>query len=175
MPEFLVIAVSLFCAWLFGTAALHKFRATQWYAGLMARYLERSSVPRPAVILVALLEAGCAIAVLVPATRTPGLLLAALLLLGYAALLALQLQRGRADMNCGCAGPASDTSISPGLVYRNLACASLAALAAMLPAGATAWSMAVVATSGLIGLFLVLVYLACEQVIANTQHIAGAS
>lgn len=175
MPEFLVIAVAVFGVWLFATAAVHKLRAPGWYAGLLARYLDMSRFSRPLVLLIALSEAGCAVLLIVPATRTVGLLLAAALLLAYALLMSLQLWRGRLDMNCGCAGPASDTTISAGLVYRNLACATVAAMAALLPLQATTWSVPVILISGLVGIFMVLVYLACEQLIANAQRFAGAS
>ncbi|MEP1470885.1 MAG: MauE/DoxX family redox-associated membrane protein [Halieaceae bacterium] len=174
MPEFLVISIALFLAWLFATAGMHKLRSPAWYAGLISRYLDVQKLSRGLVVVVAISELACAILLLLNETRVLGLVLAAILLVAYAALMMLQLQRGRADMNCGCAGPASDTTISPGLVYRNLVCAGLAVLAATLPLQGAEWSLALLVTSALVSLFLALVYIACEQLIANSQRFSGA-
>lgn len=174
MPEFLVISIALFLAWLFATAGIHKVRSPTWYAGLISRYLEVQKFSRGLLMIVALSELACALLLLLSETRVLGLVLAALLLVAYAALMMVQLQRGRADMNCGCAGPASDTTISSGLVYRNLVCAGLAVVAASLPVQSVGWSLSVLVTSGLVSLFLALVYIACEQLIANSQRFSGA-
>jgi hypothetical protein len=174
MPEFIVISIALFLAWLFATAGLQKLRAPIWYAGLISRYLDLQKLSRTLVVVIAISELACAILLLVNETRVLGLVFAAGLLVVYAALMMVQLQRGRADMNCGCAGPASDTSISPGLVYRNLVCAGLAVVAAALPLQGGVWSLSLLVTSGLVSLFMALVYVACEQLIANSQRFSGA-
>ena len=179
MPEFIITAISLFFFWLFCVAGIQKLRAIPWYANLIGRYFDRGAVPKMVVVLVAAAELLCCALLILPATRGFGLLLACLLLLGYGLIMLLQIQRGRADMNCGCAGPASDTSISAGLVYRNLICATLAGAAAysVVAIGADAalmWNIAMVVTTALLTLFLVLIYVAFEQLVANSQRYAGA-
>jgi Methylamine utilisation protein MauE len=174
MPEFFVIAAILFLIWLFGVAGLQKLRSVSWYATLMARYLDRKAVPHVWVRLVACVELGCCALLLVPATSAAGLALACVLLLGYALLMFLQLRRGKADMNCGCAGPASDTSISSGLIYRNLACALVASLSLAPVSVMVSWNVPMVLITGLLSVFMMLIYSASEQVIANSQRIAGA-
>jgi len=174
MPEFFVIAAILFLVWLFGVAGLQKLRAVSWYAALMARYLDRREVPHAWVRLVAAVELGCCVLLLTPATSSAGLALACVLLLGYALLMFLQLRRGKADMNCGCAGPASDTSISSGLIYRNLVCALVASLPLVPVSVMVGWNVPMVLITGLLSVFMVLIYNASEQVIANSQRIAGA-
>lgn len=174
MPEFFVIAAILFLIWLFGVAGLQKLRSVSWYATLMARYLDRKAVPHAWVRLVACVELGCCALLLVPATSAAGLALACVLLLGYALLMFLQLRRGKADMNCGCAGPASDTSISSGLIYRNLACALVASLSLAPVSVMVSWNVPMVLITGLLSVFMMLIYSASEQVIANSQRIAGA-
>jgi hypothetical protein len=179
MPEFIITAIALFFLWLFSVAGIQKLRAIPWYANLIGRYFDRGAVPHMVVVLVAAAELLCCALLIYPATRGVGLLLACLLLLGYALIMLLQMQRGRADMNCGCAGPASDTSISAGLVYRNLICAMLAgaaaySVAAMGADAAPVWSIAMLLTTVLLNLFLVLIYVAFEQLIANSQRYAGA-
>jgi hypothetical protein len=179
MPEFIITAIALFFLWLFSVAGVQKLKAIPWYANLIGRYFDRGAVPHMVVVLVAATELLCCALLIHPATRGVGLLLACLLLLGYALVMLLQMQRGRADMNCGCAGPASDTSISAGLVYRNLICAMLAGAAAysVVAIGADAalmWNIAMILTTVLLTLFLVLIYVAFEQLIANSQRYAGA-
>ena len=174
MPEFFVIAAILFLIWLFGVAGLQKLRSVSWYATLMARYLDRKEVSHAWVRLVAAVELACCALLLVPATSAAGLALACVLLLGYALLMFLQLRRGEADMNCGCAGPASDTSISSGLIYRNLACALVASLSLAPVSVMVSWNVPMVLITGLLSVFMMLIYSASEQVIANSQRIAGA-
>mgnify|MGYP001818878656 FL=1 len=174
MPEFFVIAAILFLVWLFGVAGVQKLRSVSWYATLMARYLDRQEVPYAWVRFVAAVELACCVLLLVPATSAAGLALACVLLLGYALLMFLQLRRGKADMNCGCAGPASDTSISSGLIYRNLACALVASLSLAPVSVTVSWNVPMVLVTGLLSIFMVLIYSASEQVIANSQRIAGA-
>jgi hypothetical protein len=65
---------------------------------------------------------------LVPGFRGIGAIVAALLLLGYGAAMAINLARGRTSIDCGCGGPGQ--SISWALVGRNMLLAGLAVLAA---------------------------------------------
>ncbi|MFT6958201.1 MAG: putative membrane protein YphA (DoxX/SURF4 family) [Halieaceae bacterium] len=179
MPEFIISAIAFFFFWLFCVAGIQKLRAIAWFANLIGRYFDRGAVPHMMVVLVAAAELLCCALLILPASRGVGLLLACLLLLGYALVMILQMQRGRADMNCGCAGPASDTSISAGLVYRNLICAMLAGVAAYSVSAPGAgdvgiWSIGMVLTTVLLTFFLVLIYVSFEQLIANSQRYAGA-
>src|SRR5439155_1412646 len=71
----------------------------------------------------------------VPGARVAGLLAAASLLVVYGAAIAVNLARGRWDIDCGCAGPADRRPITGWLVARNavLAAAALAGLAPVHP------------------------------------------
>jgi hypothetical protein len=95
---------------------------------------------------------------------------AALLLLGYAGLMAWQILRGQVGMQCGCAGPDSQLAISWALVIRNTVCAGLALLA-MDSGAASGWLALALAL--LIAAFAVIVYETCEQLIGNAQWMAG--
>jgi uncharacterized membrane protein YphA (DoxX/SURF4 family) len=57
------------------------------------------------------------------------------LLLAYSSAIALNLQRGRTDLDCGCSGPAHRQPIGLGLLLRNALLAAMAALT-MLPTSA---------------------------------------
>jgi hypothetical protein len=61
-----------------------------------------------------------------------GALVAALLLLVYALAIAINLARGRRDLDCGCAGPGNRRPVRGMLVARNLLYAAMA-LVLLLP------------------------------------------
>lgn len=172
VPDLIADGVAWFLAWLFGTAALHKARNIEHYRRLMGKYLNGSPVGPVFVWLVASVELSVALTMLLPQTRWTGLAGTALLLIAYASLMGVQLARGRADMKCGCAGPASDTTISPALMLRNLACAALA-LVAMTPNISVDAGVAGVGLALFVATFAALTYLGSEQLIANAQHMAG--
>lgn len=172
MPDLITMGVAWFLAWLFGTAAVHKGRNLQHYRRLMSTYLNGAPVAAVAVWALAMVELCTALLLLFSQLRPMGLVLAILLLLAYASMMGLQLARGRADMKCGCAGPASDMTISPALIMRNLACAVLAGLA-MMPTITVAAGITGLALALFVATFTALVYLGCEQLIVNAQQMAG--
>ena len=173
IPEALGIGLAWFLVWLFGQAAWHKFGAADFYLQLMRRYLGPIPGGRLAVWTVAAVEGLTALALLLPQTRAAGLLAAAGLLLAYAGLMALQLWRGRADMQCGCAGPDSQLGISWALVLRNAVCAALALLPLGTAAGAVPTSWGGLGVAVFVAVFAVLIYLTCEQIVSNAQWMAG--
>ena len=120
-------------ALLFFVAAGHKLRDLGRFRATLAEYrlLPAGLVPLAAALVVGA-EAAAAGALLVPGTRATGLVSAATLLLVYGAAVAINLARGRRDIDCGCAGPAVRRPISGWLVARNAALAA-AALAAVAP------------------------------------------
>lgn len=172
MPDLISTGVALFLSWLFAQAALHKFRAPEGYRQLIAVYLETDTVSRATVWLIACVELALALMLLLPVSRHAGLAGSALMLLGYSGLMALQLLRGRKNIQCGCAGPASTTTITPALVARNIICVLLA-LWAMVPAMAAATSVLSMGLSIFIAVFSILIYLSSEQMISNAQQMAG--
>lgn len=172
VPDLVATGVAWFLAWLLGSAAFHKARNIEQYQRLMGKYLNDSAVGSVFVWLVAAVELCMTLAMLLPQTRWAGLAAAALLLIAYAGMMGVQLAKGRADMKCGCAGPASDTTISPTLVLRNLACAALA-LVAMSPTISVDSSAAGTGLALFVATFAALTYLGSEQLIANAQQMAG--
>lgn len=172
MPDLVGNGVAWFFAWLFATAALHKFRDPVYYRELLANWLPGLPGAQLAGWLAGALEVAIAILLLAPAARPAGLLTGAMLLLLYAVLMASQLARGRRDVKCGCAGPASAVTISPVLLLRNMLCAGLA-LVALLPPAVVGAGVTGVGLSLSVATFLALAYLASEQIIANAQLMAG--
>jgi len=108
-------------------AAWHKLAEPEVFAGALQAY---DLLPVSAVVGVAralpLVEVAIGIAMLVPVTRQGALVALAALLAVYAAAIAVNLIRGRRQIDCGCGGDAHP--LSWGLVVRNavLAAAALA-------------------------------------------------
>jgi hypothetical protein len=172
VSQVIAIGLSLFLVWLFVTAGVHKFQAREYYRELMSSYFESLAVSRSMVAAVGSAELLVAALLVLPQSRSAGLLLAALILSFYAAMMAVQIKRGRDDIACGCAGPASMLTVSPALVLRNLLCAVLAVIAGLLPELSSpvlsAYSLA-----GGIAAFMVVLYICSDQLIANAQMMAG--
>jgi hypothetical protein len=172
IPEAIGIGLAWFLVWLFGQAAWHKFGAADFYLQLMRRYLGPIPGGRLSVRAVATVEGLTALSLLLPQTREVGLLAAAALLLAYAGLMALQLLRGRADMQCGCAGPDSQLGISWALVMRNGICAALALLTLGAAASVVPASWGGLGLAVFVAVFAVLIYLTSEQIVSNAQWMA---
>jgi len=159
-----------FFAWLFARAACHKVLAPEYYRTVMSRYA--GAAGSALVLPLALAEAVLGLALLLPRWRLPALAFAAALLLLYAALMALQILRGQAGMQCGCSGPGSPLQVSWALVLRNVVCAGVALLA-MSAVGTAASSWWAGLASAAIAAGAVLAYLAGEAIIGNAQWMEG--
>jgi hypothetical protein len=118
---------------LFTAAASHKVREPRRFRATVAEYrLLPGPLVTPAALALVGGEIGVATALVLPAWRTVGLLGAAALLALYGGAIAVNLARGRRDLDCGCAGPAVRRPISGWLVARNALLAAIA-LAGLVP------------------------------------------
>lgn len=123
-----VISFSLAMLW--SAAAWHKLQDRAGFtSALLAYELLSPPICRRAGLLLPLLETLIAVCLVVPGSRAPAALLSAILLVTYGAAMAVNLVRGKANIDCGCAGSEGQV-ISWWLVLRNviLCCASLALL-----------------------------------------------
>ena len=106
-------------------AAWHKLAEPEVFAGALQAY---DLLPTAAVLGVAwalpFVEVAIGIGVLVPLTRQPALFALAALLAVYAGAIAINLLRGRRQIDCGCGGEAHP--LSWGLVVRNAVLAGAA-------------------------------------------------
>ena len=125
----IVLILRFGVAWLFVAAVLHKLKDFADFRAVMATYkvLPDRGVAAGAWFIVAV-EAATAIGAL--AQYRPAYLVAAAVLLCYAAVMTINLLRGRRFIDCGCGGAAQPLSV--GLVIRNVVLA-LGALGALLP------------------------------------------
>jgi len=166
-------SVRLAVAAIFLEAAQHALSERQEFAGILSAY---RILPERLVGALALLlpvsQIAAALALMVPRATLLGAGLAVLLLLLFTTGIAVNLHRGRTDMDCGCGGDSQ--RISPALVIRNLvlmACVAgtLAAPAHVVFAGAFTVGMAGFAV------FLTGLYFATNQLLGNAQSFAAAS
>jgi hypothetical protein len=162
-------------ALLFLATALHKLRDLDAFRAAVIGY---ALVPERLVdaIAVALAsgEAATGAALLAPASfglRAGALAAAASLLVLYGVAIAVNLARGRRDIDCGCAGPAARQPLSEWLVARN---ALLAAMALVCLGGATSrplvWIDALTVSGGVA--LLAALWLAAHRLLANAPAIA---
>ncbi len=125
-------AVALLCAILIG-AALHK--ALDWMAFRETlrsyRIVPDAAVGFMALIVIAIEFSVVALLVL-PGTRSLGAGATSLLLLMYSAAIAINLARGRTEIDCGCSWGGSGHGISAWLLLRNAALLPFAWLAGTL-------------------------------------------
>jgi len=94
--------------------------------------------------------------------------IAAALLSGYLLNMTFQLYQGRRDLDCGCAGPASQLKISGHLLIRNLVMVGIT-LFCLTPVGGTAaatWLL-----GSLLAIIGILVNQSSEQLIGNAQKL----
>jgi len=169
-PWVLRAALSL----LFGTAAAHKLRDVGSFRRALEGYQLLPplwAVPAGAALIA--VELGVALAFWLPPLSASAAMAAAALLLVYAGAMAVNLRRGRRDVDCGCFGPARRRPISSTLVARNVALAA-AALTVALPVQPRAliWIDAVTITAGV--LLLALLYAAIDGLLVVSADAVGS-
>jgi methylamine utilization protein MauE len=109
---------------LFASAAFHKLRHPLRFAAAFRAYELLPAGATPLAWLLPLLELTIAAGFLVRGSRDGACAAGAALLVCYAAGIALNLQRGRSDLQCGCGGP-GERVIASWMVWRNLLLALL--------------------------------------------------
>ncbi|WP_114325035.1 MauE/DoxX family redox-associated membrane protein [Candidatus Colwellia aromaticivorans] len=173
-------ASALFLMWVFAQAGLHKVQSANgaYYANLIAQYLnleaylDHSAQAKSQFKLLAkgigIVEVTVALALVIPSTRAVAAMLAIVILVSYLLLMAFQIVQGNKELDCGCMGPAGQTSISGSLLLRNSIFSVLAWLC--LAPGNSFFTSAMVMTI-VISLVMILLNLTFEQLIVNAQRL----
>lgn len=118
---------------IFASAASHKLKHPSWFRKQVREYeLISESMVGLAARALPIIELATAAGLLWGASRPYAGAVALLLVSVYALAIAINLIRGRKDIDCGCSGPAMRQPLQPGLVVRNLGLAVLAC-ATLLP------------------------------------------
>ena len=115
------------------SAAVHKLRDPAAFAAVVADY---RLVPRASALVLSrlIILAELMVGATLPIARGAAVGAFALFAM-YSAAIAINLRRGRRDLDCGCAGPARRVPIGPSLLVRN-AVLIAGSLAALLPSAA---------------------------------------
>ncbi len=123
-------------ATLFTAAAWHKLSdRTRFAASLRAYELLPRALLSPIARFLPALECCIAIGLLCAPSQAPAALASMALLTGYTGAIAVNLARGRREIDCGCFASALRVPLSSWLIARNLALIGASALAVM-PIGA---------------------------------------
>ena len=151
-------ALSLFLALVLALSSAYKLLKRERLATAAARL---TGLPLSGGALASLsaaaLEATSSLAIVLPETRAIGALIAAVLWLGYAALLAGHLGQ---SLDCGCSLASREKPVSLALVAKATGLAALALLVACVPAG----PYSIVAPFAALGIFVL--YLALDELLA---------
>lgn len=165
-----VLVLRVLLSFVLARAVLHKWRARAHFVEQVRAYrLLPDALVAPVGMVLLIAETSAAIALLDPAWQAPALVAAALFAT-YAAAMAINLVRGRTEIDCGCGGPlAARTTIDWLLVSRNalLVVAALIVFAIVIPALPSIQRLIVLPASAV----TVLLYEAVEQAIANRQRV----
>ena len=156
---------------LFAAALGHKLRDRAAFRAALTGYrlLPDPLIGTAAVGLMAC-EAAIALALAIPTTGALPAFGAAVLLALYAGAIAINLARGRRNIDCGCFGPAAGRELGGALVARN-AVLAVVALGAALPAAARTWIWLDAVTGPAALVAGIALYAAADTALANAPRL----
>jgi hypothetical protein len=158
-------------AWILLSAAAHKLRDLHAFRVALGDYQllpwAATALAAPAL---ATAELALGATLLSPWARPWGFAGAAALLVLYTAAIAVNLARGRSDIDCGCFGPALRLELGAGLVARNALLVAGAA-AGLLPVASRTLTAVDLASIGGGVAFLALAYAAAGRLLANAPEL----
>ena len=167
----IVLAARYALALLFLTAAVGKLRHPSYFRGNLREYALLPGLLVPLVAgLIPVAELLIALAAVVTTTASSAMIAAGGLLGLYALAMAINLMRGRHDIDCGCTGPAMRQTLNSWLVIRNVVLIAVALIGAATP---------IARTFGAIDFFVcgfsiaggAILYAAVNQLTANATHL----
>lgn len=124
----IVIGIAL----LFAVAGIHKLRDLPRFTEALAAYrVLPDALARRLAWLIPCLELALTLGLLWEPSRRMAAISAIAVLIAYASGLAVNLARGRRELDCGCGIARRRRSIAPWMVWRNLLLAAALAVAAM--------------------------------------------
>lgn len=159
---------------LFASAARHKIGDAARFRAVVAGYdLVPAALVRAAAVVVTLAE--IAVATMIAGGVALGAAggAGACLLLLYAAAIAVNVRRGRVDIDCGCMGPAAAVPLGSALAVRNslLAAACLLLLVPIVPRAFTTLDVFCIVASTTA---LTAAWMASQRVLALAPRVAAA-
>jgi hypothetical protein len=152
---------------IFGASGAMKLRDLDMFEGSLANYrLAPTWMEKPLAYLLPIIECGAAAGLLIASTRAAAASVLLGLLIIFTAAIAINLARGRANIDCGCFGPALRQELSGWLLSRNLLLMLLALIVTIPPTGRPIESLDVV-TIVLGAMSLVILYASANFAIGN--------
>jgi hypothetical protein len=119
-------------ALLFATAGSHKLRGLSHFAEIVAAYrVLPPALARRIAWLVPCLELTIALALIWEPSRRPAVVAASGILIAYATAMAVNLVRGRRDLDCGCGTARARRPVAAWMIWRNSSLAAALGLAAL--------------------------------------------
>jgi len=170
-PTFVAIACATTAAIFLGSAALKFSQPAEFRAAVESYRLVPEAMAGVLQWIVPALELTGAIGFVVPTTRDAAALLLLSLIVVFTAAIALNLARGRRDLDCGCFGPLLRQPLSGWLVARN-GLLALLVLAAFTPVDARPLASLDYLTIGAAVAALVALYGAANYLLATAPKIA---
>jgi hypothetical protein len=151
--------------------AVQKIRDWNGFRTALGAYrLLPEALVMPAALALPVLEVIAGVALFSVPFRVPGAALALAVLLAVTAAVAINIARGRIDIDCGCGGVEGRQRLSWGLVVRNAVLMAAVALGAQVPAarelGLIDHGTIVLASVALYGL-----YASASQLLANRPRL----
>lgn len=163
----LALVISICLAALFVTAGIRKLRSPEQFSYLLAGYrILPAALVNVGGRAIPAIELLVAAALLFSPTRSAGGAMAAGLLVIYAVAIAINLQRGRYQLDCGCGGAHERRPIAKWMVTRNLLLAA-PALLLFMPLSSHTWGLYDVLTVGGGVSGGTLVFLGCESLLTR--------
>jgi len=148
-------------------AAWHKLRNPIGFWQAAAAYrIVPEALTQSVARLVPIVEIATAVCLVAFTSTAIPVIGAAFLWLAYAGAIAINLLRGRTELDCGCGGISADQKIHWGLVVRNGVLLT-GTLALLLPTSARAITWFDYGTAGFAALILLSTYAAAEHLLRN--------
>ena len=167
-PVFGLLAVAAL-ALLFGAAGVAKMRDLARLRAVLEAYeIMPAALARMVAVALPFIELGVAITLLIEALRPVAAGAAAGLLFIYGAGMALNLARGRRDIDCGCEGYGQRRPIAGWMLVRNALLIGLAALAGAPQSPRTLEIADALTIFGGLAAF-VLIYFAADELLARRR------
>jgi hypothetical protein len=158
-------------ALIFGASGIMKLRDIEIFEGSLANYqLAPRWMEKPLAYLLAIIECASAAGLLVASTRVVAASMLLALLTIFTGAIAINLARGRTNIDCGCFGPALRQELSRWLLARN-AILMLVAAVAIVPATDRAMEPLDVVTIVLGAFTFAILYASANFAIANAPKI----
>ncbi len=152
---------------IFAASGALKFYDVETFRGAVTNYrLIPEWLATPFAWVAPVIECAAALGLLLGPIRASAALVLIVLLGVFTGAIAINLARGRTDIDCGCFGPALRQRLSWWLLLRNGALFALLAIA-LMPMGARPMDVLDVATAGMAAATVVVLYIAANYLIAN--------